>query len=357
MQRKNPEKLIRIGIAVLIFLLLFRELIPFLILAVIFYSLYRILNKQPIVPHKYQDQIPEQLSFLKKTFNLNKSNNMETIYPKGSRKAGKAVSAIVGLIVALLLIANIFTIIDAGETGVQSLFGKVSDHEFSSGFHIKNPFVQIHRMNIRTQEYTMSIAQSEGKKRGNDSIAALTKEGLQVDLDITVLYHLSEEKASDVYRGVGPNYEDVVIRPQIRSTIREVIAQYEAKDIYSEKRLEASQKILELLKEQIGQRGIDVEEVLLRNVQLPANLANSIQEKLQAEQEAQRYEFVLQREEKEAERKRVEAAGQRDAQKIINESLTPRYLEYLYIQSLENREGTIYVPTNSSNGLPLFRGI
>ena len=104
-------------------------------------------------------------------------------------------------------------------------------------------------------------------------------------------------------------------------------------------------------------RGIVVEDVLLRNVQLPANLAQSIQEKLQAEQEAQKYDFILEKEKKEKERKIIEAEGQRDAQKIINESLTSNYLYYLYINDLKSRAGTIYVPTNPSTGMPLFRDL
>ena len=153
------------------------------------------------------------------------------------------------------------------------------------------------------------------------------------------------------------NYHEVVIRPEIRSAIREVVAQYEAKDIYSEKRGEAAVKILEALKTKIEPRGVGVEEVLLRNVALPKNLATSIESKLQAEQESQRYDFVLEKETKEAERKRIEAAGQRDAQQIITQGLTTPYLNYLYIQNLKDSKGTIYVPTNPSNGTPLFRSL
>ena len=203
----------------------------------------------------------------------------------------------------------------------------------------------------------MSIIQSEGDKKTADAISALTKEGLQVDLDITVLYHLDEEKASDVFKNVGLNYIEKIIRPSIRSGIREVVANYEAKDIYSEKREEATMQIRDRLKTDIDPRGIIIEDVLLRNVNLPDKLAGAIQEKLTAEQEAQRYDFVLEREEKEAQRKIIEAEGQRDAQTIINQSLTPRYLEYLYIRELKDREGTIYVPIDANNGLPLFRGL
>jgi len=267
-----------------------------------------------------------------------------------------AISVIAGILLLWLFFASI-VIVDAGETGVYSLFGKVKDEELSSGFHLVIPLAKVTKMSIRTEEYTMSIAQGEGKRTGADAITSLTKEGLSVDLDITVLYHLNEERASDVYKDVGLNYEEKVIRPGIRTSIRDIIAQYEAKDIYSEKRQEAAQKILDALKLQLEPRGIITEDVLLRNVVLPPNLAQAIQEKLQAEQEAEKYDFILQKEEKEKQRKIIEAEGQRDAQTIINQSLTTNYLYYLYIKELKNREGTIYVPTNPSTGMPLFRDL
>jgi regulator of protease activity HflC (stomatin/prohibitin superfamily) len=126
--------------------------------------------------------------------------------------------------------------------------------------------------------------------------------------------------------------------------------------VYSDKRKEASERIAEGLKKQLGDRGIVLEELLLRNVELPPNLRDSIEQKLQAEQEAQKMEFVLEKEKKEKERKIIEAEGQRESQRIINESLTDRFLNYQYIKNLENREGTIYVPTDG-NGLPMFKNI
>lgn len=293
---------------------------------------------------------------------LNNKSMSNTIDIKESFSAGikgvkRFFSGVALLIVAIVLLASSIVIVDAGETGVYSLFGKVRDQELSSGFHIVNPLAKVTKMSIRTEEYTMSIMTGEGKKNEADAIAALTKEGLNVDLDITVLYSLNESSASEVYRTVGLNYEEKIIRPAIRSSIREVIAQYEAKDIYSEKRGEATTKIKDVLVEQMEPRGIVLEDVLLRNVNLPPNLAQSIQEKLQAEQEAQKYDFLLEKEKKEAERKVIEAEGQRDAQAIINQSLTTNYLYYLYINELKDREGTIYVPTGSGSGLPLFRDL
>jgi len=222
---------------------------------------------------------------------------------------------------------------------------------------VVNPFGSVEKMSVRTQDYTMSGTANEGQRSGDDSITALTKEGLSVGLDITVLYHLEAAQAPAVYRGIGPDYGEVVIRPEIHSAIREIVADYEAKDIYSEKRTEAAAKLIERLKNTIGPRGIVIEEVLLRNVTLPEKISQSIEEKLQADQESQRYDFVLQKETKEAERKRIEAEGQKAAQQIISQGLTASYLNYLYLQGLKDRPGTIYVPVNPGNGIPLFKGL
>jgi len=293
-------------------------------------------------------------------FKINKNKNMDTINVNKQEDLKKikkySVLGLVAVVVIWLFFSSI-VVVEAGQTGIYHLFGKVKDREVSSGFHLINPLAKITTTSIRTQEYTMSFTGNEGNKKGVDSISALTKEGLEVDLDITVLYRLQEEKASDIYREVGLDYEEKIIRPVIRSTIREVIATYNSKDIYSEKREQATVSIYEDLNSLLEDRGIVTEEVLLRNVELPANLANSIQEKLQAEQESQKYEFILQKEKKEKERKLIEAEGQRDSQSIINESLTPNYLYYLYIKELKEREGTIYVPVSPDNGMPMFKNI
>ncbi|MFB6225879.1 MAG: prohibitin family protein, partial [Candidatus Paceibacteria bacterium] len=255
---------------------------------------------------------------------------------------------VVGLIFLLALIPTIgsfWTTVEAGHVGVRSFFGSIYDKELSSGFHFKNPLVTVIPMSVRTQEYTMSATRGEGAKYSEDSITALTKEGLEVDLDMTVLFHLKEGQASDVYRDLGKDYVEKIIRPAIRSIIRENIANYQAKTLYSQKRSEAKKVIYNELSETLEPRGVVIEDVLLRDVKLPGGLAKSIEEKLQAEQESEKYDFILQKEKKEAERKRIEARGQRDAQQIINQGLTNRYLKYQYIKNLKEREGTIYVPT------------
>ena len=248
-------------------------------------------------------------------------------------------------------------IVPAGETGVYHLFGKVKDDELHSGFHFKNPLASVQKMSIRTEEYTMSVASTEGEKEGNDSIDALTKEGLKVQMDITVLYHLNEERASDIYKELGVNYQDKIIRPQIRSAIRKIVANYDAKDLYSEKRQEVEKNIFDELKGQIESRGITIETVLLRNVILPAKLTTAISEKLEMEQQSQKMEFVLEKEKKEAERKAVEAEGIKKSQDIINQSLTPAYVRWYSIEMMKELAGSenttfLFVPVDGQ-GMPV----
>jgi len=333
---------------------IFEFLIPFIVIAILIIFIIKSIKKKINLntnKSNFNNKIYDYDSFI----NNNKINKIVTNIMQKNKLS--IIFTVVIIILGVWLLFSSITIIDAGYTGVYSLFGKVGEKEISSGIHLVNPLARITKMSIRTEEYTMSIAVNEGNKKGDDSITALTKEGLEVSLDITTLFHLEEAKESDVYKNVGLNYEKKVIRPEIRTTIRDVIALYSSKEIYSDKRQEANEKIKNTLKDKLEQRGIFVEETLLRNVSLPQNLALSIQQKLQAEQEAQKYEFILDKEKKEKERKVIEAEGQRDAQKIINESLSPNYLYYLYIKELKDRQGTIYVPTSPTTGMPLFRDI
>src|SRR6056297_206145 len=346
-------------LAILLIAMTGGRIIPFFILAGLAVWGYRKLSEAQM------DRIFKNFNikdlFTQNSFEAGSSKNMSQTIDMDKLKQGKHLKKLIATVVVVILLAWLFAasivIVEAGETGVYSLFGRVKDKEMQSGFHLVIPLARVTKMSIRTNDYTMSSTEGEGEKRGPDAITALSKEGLDISLDITILYHLQEDRASDVYEDVGLNYEEKIIRPAIRSTIRKIIAQYEAKVIYSDKRKEASDRIMEELKEKLEPRGVVMEETLLRNVKLPPKLANSIEEKLQAEQEAKKMDFVLQKEEKEKQRKIIEAEGQKGSQRIINESLTPNYLQYLYIKNLENREGTIYVPTNPDNGMPMFKNI
>ena len=281
--------------------------------------------------------------------------------------ADTIITGIVSSIVILVIITVIgiftggflspYTIIPAGETGVYVYFGNVDDKELKSGFHLKNPLASVKKRSIRTEEYTMSVAQGEGEKEGNDSIDALTKEGLTVKMDITVFYAMQEDKASDIYKTLGLNYEEKIIRTEIRSSIRAIAANYEAKDLYSEKRDEVEAQIIISLKEQIEPRGITIENALLRNIILPNKLTNAISDKLEMEQQSQKMEFVLEKEKLEAERKAVEAEGIKKSQDIISESLTPAYVRWYSIEMMKDLAGSenttfLFVPTDNQ-GMPV----
>jgi regulator of protease activity HflC (stomatin/prohibitin superfamily) len=343
----DKEKMFKIlsAIAFVIFILKPQLFFSLAVIAIIGYVVYLKTNKSG----RIIDLDSQNNNFINILKNFNINNLIKNMQ--------KSVGLVAVIVILIITLFQAITIIPPGVTGVYHLFGKVSDQELRSGFHIINPLADVEKMSVRTEEYTMSIAHGEGNRVGADAIDALTKEGLKVVLDITVLYHMEDDKASTIFKELGTNFAEKLIRPQIRSVIREVIAQYEAKDIYSSKREEASQNILERLKTEIGGRGIVVEDVLLRNINLPDKLEASIQDKLTAEQDAERYSFILDKEKKEKERKIIEAEGQRDAQKIINESLSEQYLQYLYIQGLKDRQGTIYVPTDPNNGLPVFKGL
>lgn len=235
----------------------------------------------------------------------------------------------------IFLILSMVRIIGPGEVGVQVLFGKVRNDVLQSGLHFVNPLISVERMNIRTQVYTMSKIATEGAVGRDDAITSLTKEGLSVDLDVSVWFHLETEKAAIVYRDIGPNYVVTIVRPAIRTAIRNATAYYLVSEIYSEKREKFVKDIIEILKKDLEIRGIVVENVLLRNIQLPPKVKNAIDEKIAAEQEAQKMQFVLMKEEKEAERRRIEAEGIARAQKIISNSLTNQYLQWYYIQTMK----------------------
>ena len=271
---------------------------------------------------------------------------------------GRWIVAIISFFVILILLFSAVVTIPAGHVGVYDLFGVVDDSEYSPGLHLKNPLARVTTMSVKTQEYTMSWVSNEGAKTGIDVISALTKEGLSVDLDITILYRLNSVKASNVYKEIGTDYISVIVRPQIRTVIREVVAQYEAKQIYSQDRTVISQQIYDQLEPELSLRGIILERVLLRHVQLPTELTNAIEDKLKAEQMIEKKRFEVQTEIEEANRKIVEAEGIANATRIIKESLraSPEYLTYLWLQKLENHNSVVYV-MDGEVGLPIFKNI
>jgi regulator of protease activity HflC (stomatin/prohibitin superfamily) len=250
------------------------------------------------------------------------------------------VTTILGLMLGLVFSTVRF--VPAGHVGVVDFFGKVSPNALNSGINFINPLARVIDMSTRTQE-NMEI------------MPVPSQEGLTINLDVSALYKLDPAKAVDIYRTVGSDYKEIVLVPQFRAAARGVTVSHDAKALYTSEREVLSLAILESLKGLVGDRGIIIERVLLRGMQLPQTVSAAIEQKLKAEQEAERMKFILQRETQEAERKRVEAAGIRDAQTIINESLTSQYLHYLWINTLNENPNVIYVATEAN--MPLFRAI
>lgn len=232
------------------------------------------------------------------------------------------------LIVGIGILLSAVRIISPGTVGVQVLFGKVQDRILYEGLNLVNPLIQLEEFSIRTQNYTMSSTFEEGQKNGDDGVRILSKDGLEVNIDLTILYKINPTKAPQIFRTLGPNFESVIIRPVTRTGIRNSASMYEAVELFAEKRDEFENSIRQTIQDTLTSRGFNLDQILVRKIDLPASVKESIERKITAIQEAQRMEFVLQKEEREAERKRVEATGVADAQKIVNEGLSPKLLEF-----------------------------
>ncbi len=258
---------------------------------------------------------------------------------------------IIGVAFVLIgIFSSMIKQIDAGQIGVQKLFGKVDDNILISGLNFVNPLVEVDYLDTKTQNYTMSGIKDEGDKDGDDAIRVLSSDGLEVIIDITVLYKIIPSSAPKLIKEVGTLYKDVIVRPVVRTRLRDMAVYYEAVSLYSTKRDEFQNKIFESIKKDFTARGLELESVLVRNIVLPASVKATIESKINAEQEAQKMQFVLQKEKQEAERKRVEAQGIADYQRIISTGLSDKQLQYEMIKA--NKE----IATSSNSKVIIMGG-
>jgi len=223
--------------------------------------------------------------------------------------------------------------IDAGEAGVKILFGKVQSDILPSGLHFINPLLEVKRLDIKTQNYTMSAVHDEGDLNGDDAIRVLTSDGLEVVIDLTVLYRVIPSEAPNIVKKLGVEYLNKVVRPITRTKIRDNAVYYDAISLYSKKRDEFQQRIFKSIESDFKKRGLLLEQLLVRNITLPQSVKTTIESKINAEQDAQKMQFVLQKEKQEAERKRVEAQGISDYQRIISASLSDNQIKYEMIKA------------------------
>lgn len=226
-----------------------------------------------------------------------------------------------------------FVQIEPGQVGVKTLFGKVQGGILTEGLNVINPLAEVVRFDIRTKNYTMSGLHDEGDVKGDDAIRVLTADGLEVVIDLSVLYHMISEKAPDILRKIGRDIEQVIVRPVSRTKIRDNAVFYDAVALYSTKREEFQQKIFSSIESEFQSRGLVLENLLIRNIQLPESVRTTIEGKINAEQEAQKMKFVLEKERQEADRKRVEAQGISDYQRILTSTLTDKLLQYEQIRA------------------------
>jgi regulator of protease activity HflC (stomatin/prohibitin superfamily) len=260
-----------------------------------------------------------------------------------------------GIIVVLVGISSACVVqIEPGVVGVQKLFGKVNDNILESGLNIVNPFVKVVMFDVRTENYTMSGVRDEGSKQGDDAIHVLSADGLEVIVDLTVLYRVVPTEAPRILKEVGIDYRNVIVRPICRTKIRDNAVYYDAVALYSTKRDEFQAKIFSDIESNFKERGLVLEQLLVRNLTLPESVKASIESKINAEQDAQKMTFVLQKERQEAERKRVEAQGIADYQKILSTGLSEKLLQYEMIKAISTSPNSKLILMTNGKGLPIM---
>ena len=265
----------------------------------------------------------------------------------GGGAAVKTVGLLVVVVIVLILLWASVAKVNTGNVGVLTMFGRVTGEVLPEGIHLVNPFKVNNELSIRTQEI-------------KESASVPSNEGLVINLDTSLLFHLNPGKAAEAYQKLGPNYMDVIVEPTLRAAIREATASHSANALYTGEREQVGQQIYTQLVRELTPRGVEVERVLLRDIQLPATLKTSIEAKQQAEQESLAMSFRLQKETQEAQRKRIEAAGIRDFQQIVAQGISPQLLEWKGIEATEkladSKNTKVVVIGNSKNGLPLILG-
>ena len=253
-------------------------------------------------------------------------------------------------VAAFLLVILIFssvTRVGTGHVGVLTLFGRVTGETLGEGIHLINPLKTNNEMSIQTQTI-------------KESANVPSSEGLMMSLDTSLIYHLNPDRSAEVFQKIGADYENVVVEPTLRAAIREATASHTANALYTGEREMVAKQIYDQLVSELNKRGLTVENVLLRDIQLPTTLKAAIEAKQQAEQESLAMNFRLQKETQEAQRKRIEAAGVRDFQQIVAQGITPSLLEWKGIEATEtlakSANSKVVVIGNSKNGLPLILG-
>jgi len=275
-------------------------------------------------------------------------------------KIGKTLTLVGPVLLIIGVLSSCFKVVDAGQVGVKSLFGKVDNDVLYSGLNFVNPLVEITSFDVKTQNYTMSGLQDEGSKDGDDAIRILSADGLEVVIDLSVLFRVQATQAPIILKEIGIDYVYKIVRPIARTAIRDNAVYYDAVALYSTKRDEFQNRIYKYIDKSFSKRGLQLEQLLVRNITLPASVKTTIESKINAEQDAQKMTFVLQKEKQEAERKRVEAQGIADYQRILSAGLSDKQLQYETIKAQKeiatSPNAKVIILGNSKNTPILING-
>jgi prohibitin 2 len=261
------------------------------------------------------------------------------------------VAAIAGGVFVFILLGTSVRVVPVGHALV--VFNTVTRnfHLARQGITFVTPFVcTTQDYDLRRLEYTMSGVSGEGRKTDiDDSLWSPTQEGLQVGVDLTVWHHLDPDRVISIHQKIGPDYEEKILRPAVRSVIRLVISEYPVMDVYSSKRQRIQDEINQAAKRLLEKDGFMIDEVVLRDVRFTTEFAKAIEAKQIAQQAAQQMQYTLEKEQKEAERKVIEARGRASAIEVINRALAqnPNYIKYLYVDKLSDKISVIVSDQNT----------
>ena len=256
-----------------------------------------------------------------------------------------------GVLLFLLFIASsAFLTIEAGERGVifrPFTTGLDKDDLFEPGFHLVAPWNEMFVYEVREQQLT-------------EQLEVLSSNGLTIGTEVTVRVAPQTDKIGELHESFGRGYIDRLIKPEIRSAVREVIGRYTPEELYSTKRAEVQTGIQESLERALGNNYINLQATLIRDIELPDRVKAAIEQKLEAEQEAQRYVFLLEQERREAERKIIEAEAKAESNRILTASLNDRILQDKGIdatmQLATSSNSKVVVIGGGGDGLPLILG-
>ena len=256
------------------------------------------------------------------------------------------VSSLAAGLFGLLALLQCFTQIPAGHVGVVDFFGVVSDQTLRAGINPVNPMADVIKYSIQTQEH-------------KETMQVLSREGLTIGLEVSAIYRLNPDSAARVYKTVtGGDYETIILIPQFRSICRAVTASFQASALYSTERERLGASIQEELARTVSPRGVTIENTPIRNVALPSQLTEAIEQKQRADQESQRMEFVLTKEKQEADRKRIEAKGIADFQAIVAAGISDQLLRWKGIEATEklasSQNTKVIIVGSGKDGLPII---